>query len=245
MDNIENQTSSETIIETMQNFDDWTRSYSHNEVYVREGCVKVQRWSGTGAVSITVLSNAQKKGKSCLKFSIRPHENYSEVLTMLQDGPGFDLREVLRWLAGLQYESGPYCDHRAQVGTVSIYADLKQACRVYSPFFTPKCGKTIIKQIEAGYYKKLFNVRIVTGASIWMQLDDKSAPPKEYRIGDTCEQGSYNLVYMGKVVNISEKTVETLGATKGKMRDSIAAFVDRNWDFDKERAAKRNADWMD
>jgi hypothetical protein len=72
---------------------------------------------------------------------------------------------------------------------------------------------------------------------------------REFKIGDTAECHSYNLVYMGRIKSITAKTVtivEHEGHSMEKTyRLSLYLFAEKNWDFDMEAACKRNADWTD
>lgn len=72
---------------------------------------------------------------------------------------------------------------------------------------------------------------------------------KTFRVGDTAVVGSYNLTYTGTIRSITEKTVTVVeheGSSMEKVyRMSLARFAGRNWDFDAEETAKRNAAWMD
>lgn len=71
-----------------------------------------------------------------------------------------------------------------------------------------------------------------------------------FRIGDVAEVGSFNLVYTGIVRKITSKTVTVVeyeghqGMEKTYVF-SIYRFAQKNWDFDREEAAERNANWMD
>jgi hypothetical protein len=67
---------------------------------------------------------------------------------------------------------------------------------------------------------------------------------REFRIGDIAEHGSYNMVYLGTIQAITQKTVTIVDGDETH-RLSLYAFAEKNWDFDAEAAAKRNAEWMD
>jgi hypothetical protein len=72
---------------------------------------------------------------------------------------------------------------------------------------------------------------------------------KTFKIGDWAEVHSYNLVYTGRVRKITDKTitcVEYEDSTQPRTyRMSLYDFAYKNWDFDVDAAAKRNADWRD
>lgn len=70
---------------------------------------------------------------------------------------------------------------------------------------------------------------------------------REFKVGDEAEFDSYNLSYFGKILSVTAKTVvvdkrRNAGETA---RMSIAAFAERNHDFDPAAARKRNAMHMD
>ena len=63
-----------------------------------------------------------------------------------------------------------------------------------------------------------------------------------FKIGDKAEYGSYNLIYYGKIVSITEKTVTIDDGYSGKKhRLSLAEFAWRNDRFDLARVAQENA----
>jgi hypothetical protein len=67
---------------------------------------------------------------------------------------------------------------------------------------------------------------------------------RTFRVGDEAEYDSYNLSYIGTIVAIGEKTVSIADGSKTTRLD-LYTFALRNWDFDAERARKRNSEWMD
>jgi len=65
-----------------------------------------------------------------------------------------------------------------------------------------------------------------------------------FNVGDECEQGSYNLVYIGTIQKITKKCIFVLkhgDVTRFKHEQ----FARRNYDFDADKARKRNSEWMD
>lgn len=66
-----------------------------------------------------------------------------------------------------------------------------------------------------------------------------------FRIGDICEEDSYNLTYFGTIVQITEKTVtvrKKLGG--GNRRFTIEKFCWRNYKFDFAKAKANNIETM-
>lgn len=64
-----------------------------------------------------------------------------------------------------------------------------------------------------------------------------------FRIGDTAEYDSYNFIYTGKIVSITEKSV-TFETREGKKRLSLPQFAWRNFDFNLQRVESENAQTM-
>lgn len=64
-----------------------------------------------------------------------------------------------------------------------------------------------------------------------------------FKIGDTVEIGSYNLIYTGEILSISEKTV-TIDDSGRKKRMSLYDFINKNYDLDLEKISKHNQNEM-
>ncbi len=64
-----------------------------------------------------------------------------------------------------------------------------------------------------------------------------------FKIGDTCEEDSFNLSYHGKIENITEKTIvvaKKYGGSKRRMK--ITEFMWRNYKFDVSESSAENAE---
>jgi hypothetical protein len=69
-----------------------------------------------------------------------------------------------------------------------------------------------------------------------------------FRIGDTAEYDSYNLVYFGKITSITAKrvTIDKGRGSSSKSSLDIERFSSKNWDPDNlEQGMKRNREWSD
>lgn len=66
-----------------------------------------------------------------------------------------------------------------------------------------------------------------------------------FKVGDIAEYGSFNLVYMGPIVSITEKTVSIKTTGDVIKRLDMARFIQINRDFDYAAASKRNSEWTD
>lgn len=61
-----------------------------------------------------------------------------------------------------------------------------------------------------------------------------------FAVGDTATYDSYNLIYTGEIVGITDKTVTIVDNDKQR-RLKLAEFVRRNWDFNAEEVAEHNS----
>ena len=123
-------------------------------------------------------------------------------------------------------------------------------------------GRTIPGEVAEGQHAeiipgrriRLFGVEKAGRRYVKDPVTGKMVPNEErlyrrdFRIGDTAEVGSYNLIYTGTITAISEKTitvVEYHGTPNAKTyRMSLHEFNRRNWDFDADKAAEHNAEEM-
>lgn len=91
-----------------------------------------------------------------------------------------------------------------------------------------------------------YQVEIIPGKSI--SIFRKGVFCNIFQIGDEASYGSYNLIYTGEIVGVSQKTVGIV-AYKGSRSErrhnlDINQFCWRNVDFDASRAAKHNSEEM-
>lgn len=106
-------------------------------------------------------------------------------------------------------------------------------------------GQTIVVKIKDPGKKSAI-------ISVWKE--DKNgkelSEPNIFKVGDMAEYGSYNLVYYGPIVSITDKTVTMQhrhaaeGGNQKKYRLSIKEFANRNYDFDEVEVSKRNSETM-
>lgn len=92
-----------------------------------------------------------------------------------------------------------------------------------------------------------WNADVVKGKSIRLfgvnGTQSEKAFDLTFLIGDEAEYDSYNLVYTGKIVGITDKTV-TIEKYGRRHRLSIYTFAWRNWDFNATEIFLRNQDTM-
>jgi len=69
---------------------------------------------------------------------------------------------------------------------------------------------------------------------------------RTFHVGDMAEHDSFNLSYLGKILNVTAKTVvvENSHYDKKTCRMKLWAFVWRNWDLDVAATVKRNHEEM-
>jgi hypothetical protein len=70
---------------------------------------------------------------------------------------------------------------------------------------------------------------------------------KIFKVGDMAVYDSYNLVYTGEILSITDKSVtisqKSVGTTRNK-RLKLYEFTRRNYDYNSDRIAKENSDTM-
>ena len=102
-------------------------------------------------------------------------------------------------------------------------------------------GRFIPARIYAGQHAE-----IVPGVSIRLygmdtnQYDTPKAHNITFKVGDEAIFGSYNLIYTGKILAITAKTVTVQGHSNKPVRMMIAGFNDRNAHFDAAAIRERN-----
>jgi len=88
-----------------------------------------------------------------------------------------------------------------------------------------------------------YTVEIVPGKSIRILANQNGRGPTDvtFNVGDTCTHDSYNLIYLGTILNITEKTV-TIQPKHGdsKRRLKLVEFCWRNYAFDLAKVTKQN-----
>lgn len=100
-------------------------------------------------------------------------------------------------------------------------------------------------QVTPRWENEVYNVEIEPKVSIRLHglFKNVHGDPRPYditfKIGDKAEYDSYNLKYVGTIVNIGEKTV-TIQHRNEKSRLDLAHFANRNWDFDFEKIQAYN-----
>lgn len=83
-----------------------------------------------------------------------------------------------------------------------------------------------------------FDIEIVLGKSIRIKSDNHDIT---FKVGDTCEESSYNLTYFGTIVNITEKSVVVKPRYSSKnTRMKINRFAFRNYNFDLQKLTEEN-----
>lgn len=106
-------------------------------------------------------------------------------------------------------------------------------------------------QLEGSFTPDSF-AEIVTGKSIRIcgsytnHVKGPQAFDRTFNIGDDAVRSSFNLTYTGKVTAIGPKTVTVTGTYGDQVsRLTISLFAWRNWNYDAEQIAERNAAWCD
>jgi len=99
-------------------------------------------------------------------------------------------------------------------------------------------------EVSVGHSIKVWNAEAATqytGNDTFGEL-----PGTKFEIGDWAEYGSYNLTYIGRIVQITEKTVTIrpryANEHERNRRFSLYEFAWRNYDFDFARVERQNAE---
>lgn len=92
-----------------------------------------------------------------------------------------------------------------------------------------------------------YEVEVVVGEQITIRTTtrDGEVVLKTFKVGDMVEYDSYNLSYIGEIVNITAKRVIVRPeySTKTKRMD-FGKFSWRNWNFDLAETRHQNSDTM-
>lgn len=103
-----------------------------------------------------------------------------------------------------------------------------------------------MKEILIKSTYSIHKVLVDAGKSISVQRipvnsEEPASEPVYFKIGDIAEYDSWNLVYLGEIVSITEKTVTIQPKYENKKyRLKLEQFAWRNYDFDLERINKEN-----
>lgn len=109
-----------------------------------------------------------------------------------------------------------------------------------------------VEQVPVDPRSTVYHADIVPGKSIRLHGVAYPGTRSErsfdltFNIGDTATHGSYNLIYLGTITNITAKTV-TIKPRHGDRvrRMSLYEFAWRHDNFSVEKAMKNNNEWMD
>jgi hypothetical protein len=95
-------------------------------------------------------------------------------------------------------------------------------------------------------------IRLFGTSKKWLPKEGRVEPSDvaydiTFRVGDQAVYGGYNLTYTGPILAIGAKTITVQAGMTGdrKKQLTIAQFSHDNRDYDAEKIAKRNAEWMD
>lgn len=88
-----------------------------------------------------------------------------------------------------------------------------------------------------------YKATLVPGKHIIVEFfrDDQFVSMRKFEVGDVAEYDSYNLHYTAPIVSIGKSTV-TFKVYDHKKRLKAENFAWRNWDFNAEEIARRNAE---
>jgi len=89
-----------------------------------------------------------------------------------------------------------------------------------------------------------YRATLVPGKHIIVEFfrDDQFVSMRKFEVGEEAEYDSYNLSYTGKIVSIGKSTVTIKNAWGDGKRLKAQDFAWRNWNFNSEETARRNAE---
>lgn len=225
-------------IENVTTWEDWQAIHCKGEFEVTAQKLIVQFWE-TGFV-IYLAQEAGKKGSKLPKYFIN-----ADLCTLMnwmhEAGHSYDLE----WLAaqvgpnGICYQDNDYEGLGFLSENIRVYRYIVNG-KDFRPSWWKPSGKQKLVYVDCGE----FLAKICTNHSIKIERKD-GTPVKVFSLGDTVEQGSYNMVYTGEIIDIKEKYIEVSGCPLDTTRMSIEKFVWRNHDLDLKAIGERNAAWSD
>jgi hypothetical protein len=98
----------------------------------------------------------------------------------------------------------------------------------------------IIEYVSGG---RRYRATLVPGKHIIVECfrDDQFVSMRKFEVGDVAEYDSFNLRYTAPIVSIGKSTV-TFNVYDSKRRLKAENFAWRNWNFNAEEIARRNAE---
>lgn len=110
--------------------------------------------------------------------------------------------------------------------------------KAFSTVVADPTGKTTYA-VAVNLTDKVISVQRLT---TWSGQPDTEAKPATFKIGDKAVSGSYNLIYLDKIVGITEKNVIFEPSLRGmrKKHMKLLEFAWRNWDFDRKEIDRHN-----
>ena len=103
----------------------------------------------------------------------------------------------------------------------------------------------ITKTISPRWQSDTYTAEIEPKKSIRLfgTFNNLTKGPRQYditfKIGDKAEYDSYNLIYVGTIISIGEKTV-TIEHHGERSRLNLENFASKNWDFDFDKIQAYN-----
>lgn len=91
---------------------------------------------------------------------------------------------------------------------------------------------------------RTYKATLVPGSHVVVEFfrDGQFISMRQFRIGDEAEYDSWNLHYTGRIVSIGKATVTIDPGYDSKRRLKATDFAWRNWNFNSEEIARRNAE---
>lgn len=228
-------------INDIKTFEDWQTVRCHGEFEVTAH--KLIIWENNSSITIILADDAGKKGSKLTKYALMwdyCNQHGSDVRNYLTDTYGdYSIETLVNALKALKFDNRD----QSQLGTFLIYRYTVKG-HTFRPSWWKPSGKPQTLTIDCGDCTAI----VTTNTCIAIARKGDSSPlglAQFFKLGDTCEQGSYNMTYTGEIIDIKAKYIEVNGCPCGTTRMTIEQFVWRNHDFNIEEICARNASWSD
>lgn len=115
------------------NFDDWANSYE--DIFIKSSQLKFHRYRDN--IAVTKIANAMSRGETCIGYSVRLADRFSEV--SVTNAIQTNIDDLVLLLDGLTFEKnhrGYLADQKIEIAGInfSVSKHTSEAIRTFSPF---------------------------------------------------------------------------------------------------------------
>lgn len=224
-------------IHDIQTFEDWNQVRCNGEWEVTAHRFSVQIYARS--MTFCDLREAGEKGGKGAVYTINFIDNECAFMNMFTEKYGTNsIVTIINALAVVEYV-GAYHQQAGDLNGFKVYKESRNVSHYRPSWWSPKGNKVKLLITEGEH-----TAEITTNESIIIK-DSGGKVIQRFKIGDTVEQGSYNMVYTGEIIDIKSKYVTISGCPCGVQNHKYSQFIRRNWDLDLGKIGKHNAEWTD